>query len=118
MGGPGPRQKCTVTVKVPPQAQGMLSGEERRHIQPAGSKRRWAEGTAGGRGLPPETQVQVGGLWDAGAESSPPSPSCLLPQPKYQLAEEEESGGTEGGRRGHKGRDPGRDGSYANGRTD
>ena len=98
-GGPGPRQKCTVMVKVPPQAQGI--GQEdafwRRTETHTDSKaargagRRALQG-AGGRGLRPG---DPGPSWWAlgcgGGEQPPPAPAACLQQPKYQLAEEDES---------------------------
>lgn len=79
-------KKCTVMVKVPPspepggRGRTKPSGEEewrpRQTAGSPGSKRCPMEGIVGGRGVQPETQAQVGGLRNLGAESSHPSPSC------------------------------------------
>lgn len=116
-GGPRPQAEVHRHGEGAPRPRGWgrtkLSGEEWRHTQTAGSKKGCAEGIVGGRGLLPETQVQVGGLWDVGVGSSRPSPSCLPSAAKVsagrgrrELRDRRRARLAGGG--GHKGRDPGR----------
>lgn len=101
LGRLGPTKKCTVMVKMPPRPGGQgkmkISGKEewrpRQTAGSAGNKRCPREGIVGGggRGVQPDS----GPTWWApefgGGKQPPPAPAACLLQPKYQLAEEEES---------------------------
>lgn len=95
VGGPGPKQKCTVMVKVPPgpgdgAGQSFLekNGDTRR---PQAARRAAPRALSGAGGCCRRLRSKsVGsGMW--GWEAAAPAPAVCLPQPKYQLAEEEES---------------------------
>lgn len=128
-GGPRPQAEVHRHGEGAPGPRGWgrtkLSGEEEwRHTQTAGSKRGWAEGIVGGRGLQPETQVQVGGLCDVGEASSRPLPQ--LPAFRSQSISWQRKKRAEGQKAGEIGRRRGAqrkgpwegEGSYANGRID
>lgn len=128
-GGAGPREEVHRHDEGAPRALGTGQKEafrrERMETQTSG---RQQEVPGGGhrraKGVRPETQAQVGGLRDMGAESG--HPQAQLPAFRSQSiswqrkkrAEGQKAGETGRGR-GHKGKGPREgEGSYANGRID